>query len=320
MRCGRRALAARERGQARALRRHRRRPLQADRAARGGARPALRGRGRARPGRQGQGAGVGRRRARRARHPDLRGERANDRPRDRAARLDHGARLLRPRQGGDERRPREGRRYLRRVDHRRARASASGGWSSDDEAMSDIALPAARAGARAGRARRQGHRPDRSSRRSRPDMAFPATAAHRRRPARQRRRGRLRPLGRLHGLHVRARAGARDGRGRPREARARDRRRRPLEGPRLDRPLDARPLRRRRGRGRARARRRGRLPRLRARRRRRRAPTSCNFPGSGSRAVARRHRGLPADERPRGLQVRDPRARAARPRQSPGRM
>ena len=56
--------------------------------------------------------------------------------------------------------------------------------------------------------------------------------------------------------------------------RARRRRRRALEDPRLGGPLDARPLRRRRGRGRHGARRPRRLPRLRARRgrRRRRVP------------------------------------------------
>ena len=72
----------------------------------------------------------------------------------------------------------------------------------------------------------------------------------------------------------------------PLEAGARRRRRRALEDPRLDRPLDARALRRRRGRGRGRAGRRGRLPRLRARRgrRRRRAISGCR---AAARATSR---------------------------------
>ena len=47
-------------------------------------------------------------------------------------------------------------------------------------------------------------------------MMFPSTVRDPRRPARREGRGRLRPLGRLHGLHVRARAGLRDDRGGPR--------------------------------------------------------------------------------------------------------
>ena len=85
-------------------------------------------------------------------------------------------------------------------------------------------------------------------------MVFPSTGAHHRRPARREGRGRLRPVRRLHGLRLRDRAGARHGRGRPRQACARRRRRRALEDRRLGRPQHVRPLRRRRGRGRARAR------------------------------------------------------------------
>src|SRR5207237_1357976 len=59
VRCGGGALAAREPRQACALRRHRRRALQADRAAGRGARPRVRGGDRAGADRQGQGAGVG---------------------------------------------------------------------------------------------------------------------------------------------------------------------------------------------------------------------------------------------------------------------
>ena len=82
---------------------------------------------------------------------------------------------------------------------------------------------------------------------------FPTTSALLADIARRARRGRVRPARRLHGLHVRARAGVRDGGRRALAAGARGRRRRALADPRLDRPLDLRPLRRRRGRGRARA-------------------------------------------------------------------
>ena len=93
--------------------------------------------------------------------------------------------------------------------------------------------------------------------------------------------------------------------GRPRRPRARRRRRRALEDPRLDRPLDARPVRGRRGGRRPGARRARWLPRLRARRRRRwrRAPVVA---GQWLAAV-RRPRVVREDERPGGVQVRDPR-------------
>ena len=157
-------------------------------------------------------------------------------------------------------------------------------------------------GARDGRRRPGVGRPaDRGDRDARHDV--PLDRGARRRRARDARRGRLRPLGRLHRVHVRARAGLRHARGRPRQAGARRRRRRALEDPRLDRPLDAGPLRRRRRRGRARARRPGRLPRLRARRRRRRRQGA---PAPRQRLAALRQSApLSADERPRGVQVRD---------------
>ena len=84
-----------------------------------------------------------------------------------------------------------------------------------------------------------------------PDMAFPATAALIADELGAPRGGRLRPLRRLHRLHVRGRAGVRDAGGRRLPARARGRRRRALEDRRLVGPHDLHRVRRRCRRGRA---------------------------------------------------------------------
>ena len=138
---------------------------------------------------------------------------------------------------------------------------------TEDQALTDIALPAARAalddaGATAGR-----HRPSdlrhRDAGHDVPD-SLGADGQH----AGRREGGGLRPPRRLYGVHVRDRPGVRDDRGRPLASCPRGRWRRPLVDPRLDGPLDARALRRRRGRRRDGAGRPRRLPRIRARRRR----------------------------------------------------
>ena len=174
--------------------------------------------------------------------------------------------------------------------------------AADSQALSDLSLPAARQALE--QAGSDGTDIDLLIVATvTPDMMFPSTVGDPRRPAGREGRGRVRPLRRLHRLHVRARAGLRDGGVGPHAARARGRRRRALPHPRLDRPLDGRPVRRRRRRGRARAFGGGGLPRLRARRRRRRrrAPLAA-----GQRLAPLRGSG-PAreDERARGVQVRD---------------
>ena len=206
-----------------------------------------------------------------------------DREDERPADLDHGPRRACAGARAHERRPLEARRHERRVDPR-----AHGDQRAAHRRRGRGAhrhLPAGRAPcARDGRRR--------SERRSTcsivatvtPDMAFPVVERAARRHARHARRRGLRPLGRLHRVRLRDRAGARDARLRPGEARARRRRRRALEDPRLDRPLDARALRRRRRCRRDGARRRRRLSRLRARRRRRRRrePLAARAPVRGS--------------------------------------
>ena len=136
------------------------------------------------------------------------------------ARLDHRARLQRPGQGGHERRAlahvdtsdewirertgiRErrvatrGRGALRRLRCPRARAAlAQAGVAAADLDLIIVATVT-------------------------PDMFFPSTGGDHRRRARRHGRGCLRPLGRLHRLHVRDRAGVRDARRRPLAARAR---------------------------------------------------------------------------------------------------
>ena len=164
----------------------------------------------------------------------------------------------------------------------------------------------------------------------RPDRRGDGDAGHdvpdHERPARGRAqragRCRLRPPGRLHGLHVRARAGLRDGRRRPGRPRAGGRWRRAVAPPRLERPLDVRAVRRRRRSRRARARPGRRLQGFRARRRRRRGHLSLapsrRLTAAGECRHGRNGPALPEDERPRGLQVRDARARLVRGTGPPG--
>ena len=203
-----------------------------------------------------------------------------------AADLDHRLRRLRARARGDERGALDARRHLGRMDHRAHRASASGAWSRPSRRCRTSACRPS-PGARAGRRRGEGHRSDRRG----DGHAGHALSVHRRAARRRHRlagRCRVRPVRRLHRLHVRAGAGLRDDRRRPLRARARRRRRRALAHRRLERPRHLRAVRRRRGRGGARARRRGRVPRLRARRggRRRRAPLPARAAARASATTA----------------------------------
>ena len=125
--------------------------------------------------------------------------------------------------------------------------------AAPEQALTDLALPAAKAAlAQAGVEARDidlAALRDGDAGHDVPDLE--------RTPRRHARRGQgrgLRPARRLHGLHVRARAGVRDDRRRARGTRARRRRRRAVADPRLDRPLDAHAVRRRRRRRRSRAR------------------------------------------------------------------
>ena len=126
-----------------------------------------------------------------------------------------------------------------------APGSASDGSPAREEALTDIALPAAVRRARRRRRRRLGHRPshlrDRDAGHDVPDVVGDP-GGH----ARDASRGGVRPARGLHRLRLRDRAGLRDARVRSLAARARRRRRRALEDSRLGGPLDARALRRRR--------------------------------------------------------------------------
>ena len=147
--------------QARALRRHRRRALQAHRAAGRRADARVRARERARPDRPRQGARDRRRRARRARHADLRGRRRDDRQGERQPRIgDHRARLLRARPGADERRALRDGRHDATSGSWSARASASAGSPRPEQALSDLALPAARTALEQAGAEAADDRPD----------------------------------------------------------------------------------------------------------------------------------------------------------------
>ena len=192
-----------------------------------------------------------------------------------------------------------------RTSHRRA-----GG--SPDRSRTSRRARRARRRARRGEGHRLPRLRDRDARHDVPDVER-APGGHARRTLGRR----IRPARRMHGVHVRARSGLRDDRVGPRPPRARRRRRRALADPRLDRPFDRRPLRRRSRRGRPRAGRARRLPRLRARRgRRRRHPPVA----AGQRVAERRRSGrerLRPHERPRGLQVRHPRARLVGGRPAP---
>ena len=121
--------------------------------------------------------------------------------------------------------------------------------ATQDEALTDIALPAVReALAEAGADPAEIDLVICAT--VTPDMLFPTTSALMADALGMRERRRLRPPRGLHGLHVRDRPGLRDAGLGPVEEGARRRRRPALEDPRLGRPLDARAVRRRRGRGR----------------------------------------------------------------------
>ena len=228
--------------------------------------------------------------------------------RDGYPRHDHRPRLPRARAGRHERRPREARRHDRRVDRRRAPASASAASRARSEALTDIALPAARAALESAGVDAADDRPD-HRRDGDAGHDVPGERGADRRRARHAHdaaaydlsagcTGFMYALAQAYGMVAAGLV----------EARARRRRRRALEDPRLERPLDARPLRRRRRRGRARA-----------------SSNGGGFLGfelgadgaggvqplaAGQRLArtstdARRAR---EDERPRGLQVRDARA------------
>ena len=138
-----------------------------------------------------------------------------------------------------------------------------------------------------------------------------------RRRARDARRGRLRPLGRLHRLHVRDRAGLRRC-----SPRASSQRALVVGGDilsrvaRLDRPLDARPLRRRRRRGRARARSSGAASSASSSAPTAPAAAKLLLPASGSRLFERRRTRYLRMNGARGVQVRDPGDGDARRRRS----
>ncbi len=144
---------------------------------------------------------------------------------------------------------------------------------------------------------------------------FPVDGRAPRRPARREGRRRLRPLGRLHRLHVRDRAGAtgwsRAGSSTGRSSSAATSSRRSSTG--HDRS-HLRPLRRRRRRGRARAGRATAASSASSSAPTARAALELYLPAGGSRLPATAETvaaaaALRADERPRGLQVRDARPR-----------
>ena len=163
--------------QARALRRHRRRALQADRRARATSSTltceieAVRG-----PIGRGKARAHGRRRARRARHAS-RSRSSDDRHAPTAATSRSPASAATcPSACVTNDELSRARRHDRRVDRRAHRASASAASPRRDEALSDLALPACPRRARAGRRRRGRHRPVIVATVT-PDMTFPATAA-----------------------------------------------------------------------------------------------------------------------------------------------
>ena len=97
--------------------------------------------------------------------------------------------VLRARARGHERRAREDRRHLGRVDPGRAPASASGGSPPTEEALSDICAARGASGARARGRRRRGHRPA-DRRDGDAGHVVPVDGGDPRRPARRGRRGR----------------------------------------------------------------------------------------------------------------------------------
>ena len=118
--------------------------------------------------------------------------------------------------------------------------------AADDEALTDIALPAARAALEdAGVDAADIDLLDLRDGDPRHDV--PDVVGAPRGQARNAARRRVRPARRLHGLRLRDRAGVRDAGVGPLEAGAGRRGRRAVEDPRLGGPLDARPVRRRCG-------------------------------------------------------------------------
>ena len=251
-------------------------------------------------------ATVGRRRARRARHADLRGGRrvigrTNGRPvsitglgchvPERVLTNDELARFVDT---------------SRRVDPRRARASASAASPRTTEAMSDLVAPGGAARRSRWRARPGGRSTSSSSPRSRPTWPFrprrrssPTSSAAATRPPTTSRPAAPASCTRSPGATAMSPSGLSQralvvgGDVLSHVARLEDRSTLVLFGDGAGAVVLEHVDRRR-------------LPRLRARRRRRRRRASCCCPRSGSRLFERRPT-LPADERPRGLQVRDAR-------------
>ncbi len=211
---GLRALAPGLRRQARPLRRHRRRPLQAHRPAGRRARPRVRDHAPARADRE------GRRAARTSAASWPAGRRSPSRSRRSRRRRDH---RLPPRRRDARRRlvrPRAGRHQRRAGDCASTRATSGSPArtgiherriAADDESAADARLRGRPARARDGRPGRVRPRPDRRRDRE-PRLLLPGHGdADRRAPGRGG-RGRVRPLGRLHRVRLRARAGLRAGR------------------------------------------------------------------------------------------------------------
>ena len=181
--------------------------------------------------------------------------------------------------------------------------------AADDQALSDICRPAAeQALAAAGVSARPGVELLVVATVT-PDMAFPSTGALLADAMGMTEAGAYDLSAGCAGLHVRRRPGVRVRRRRAGRPRARRGRRRPLADHGLDRSRELRALRRRGRRDGARARRQRRLPRLRARSRRlgraRAVPPGGRLAASRQRRHDRGRPALRADERTRGVQVRD---------------
>ena len=150
---------------------------------------------------------------------------ANDRGRlDRCRRLDHRARLSRAGASGHQRRARAATSTRRTSGFWSAPAFASDAWPRPSEALSDLALPACRSAL--GQAGLEGEDVDLLIVATvTPDMTFPSTAAILADILGAADAAAYDLSAGCTGFHVRARAGARDARRRPGEARARRRRR-----------------------------------------------------------------------------------------------
>ena len=154
--------------------------------------------------------------------------RPNDRRRQRQPRLHHRPRLLGSRAGADERRAGADGRHVGRVDRdAHGHPRAAGGRAR----RGAVRLLPARGARSAGAAGVRAEDLDLVIVATvTPDMSFPATAAIVADQLGASEGGRLRPLGRVHGIRLRDRAGVRDARAGCRPPRARRRRRPPLEG------------------------------------------------------------------------------------------